>query len=188
MSGGRATVGAKRGQNYAAQAGDVCSIDPAGAWFTSNFVVECKFNKELRFMGLLTGGKTKINEYWSKLKKEAKHYRKHPFLVAKQNGIPPLVFIDKAGLSWLQSEVWRIHPAPTIIAVFPTIGAYMLWWSDFLKVESDYRHVPSPAEVMLQRAAKQVGNYFRTQRDVTARPKRSKPMFRKKKGKPKLRR
>jgi hypothetical protein len=102
MSGGRSTVAAAKGKRLAAQAGDISCIHPMGHSLTDAFYIECKSYRDLNFVGLLTG-KGKLLEFWREAQKQAKHYGKHPMLIAKQNQQPIIVCLDKAGAAKLKA-------------------------------------------------------------------------------------
>jgi hypothetical protein len=92
ISGGRATQSAKRGQLLTRQAGDICSIGPAGHALTDRFFIECKHRKDLNIQSFLLGGKTgSMAKFWRKACKEAKQHGKTPLMIAKQNNTPTLV-------------------------------------------------------------------------------------------------
>lgn len=96
MSGGRATVGHKRGKNLAAQVGDISCIHPAGYRFTEKFAPECKFYANLDYQGLLTG-KGKLLTFWDEIGRQARRYQKQPFLVARQNRMAATVCLSSEG-------------------------------------------------------------------------------------------
>lgn len=97
MSGGRATVGQRRGKLHAAQAGDISAVHEIGMFFIGLFMVECKAYKNLDFIGLLkdTG---KLYQFWAKAKAEATRYGKFPLLIAKQNQQPVMACLDSDGM------------------------------------------------------------------------------------------
>lgn len=90
MSGGRATVARKSGRSIR-QSGDICSITPEGHAFTDLFYVECKHYQKLDLETSFIKGTGKLARFWSKAIKEAKHYRRDPMLIAKQNNMPTIV-------------------------------------------------------------------------------------------------
>jgi len=101
MSGGRATVGHKRGKQHSTQVGDISCIHPAGHKFSDTFAPECKFYADLNWQGLLTG-KGKLLDFWNEINTQANRYGKHPFLVARQNRMPAFVCLDAAGVAKLK--------------------------------------------------------------------------------------
>ena len=84
MSGGRATLGMRKGEKHLSQGGDVSAIDPAGAPLTERFCIEIKFYKDLGFTGLWFGKGT-LYQFWTKARDDARRYGKEPMLIAKQN-------------------------------------------------------------------------------------------------------
>lgn len=96
LSGGRATVGHKKGKKLSSQVGDISSIHPTGHRLTSKFALECKYYADLNYLGLLTG-KGKLLEFWAEINLQAKIHNKLPFLVARQNRMQTMVCLDMKG-------------------------------------------------------------------------------------------
>ncbi len=96
MSGGRATVGHKRGKKHSSQVGDISCVSPIGHAFIGAFAPECKFYADLDYQGLLTG-KGKILSFWREISLQADRHGKLPFLVAKQNRFPVFVCLSEKG-------------------------------------------------------------------------------------------
>lgn len=94
MSGGRATVAAKRGIKLSTQAGDISAIDPLGNKLIDNFIVECKYHRNIKLETLFTGRKGGIYEFWETLSALASKHSKKPMLIFKQNGMEPQVMMD----------------------------------------------------------------------------------------------
>ena len=103
ISGGRSTVAYAKGKRFAAQAGDISCVDPAGFAFTNRFYIECKFYKDLDYIGLITG-KGHLIDFWEETKLQAKKYKKLPLLIAKQNRIPAMACLGLAGAVTLGLE------------------------------------------------------------------------------------
>jgi hypothetical protein len=97
MSGGRATVAARKGTRLTAQAGDITAIDPEGEPLTRQFLLECKHYKNLQFSGLLNGT-GELSKFWKKLKDDSDSYLKRPLLIARQNSYPTIAVMDWTGL------------------------------------------------------------------------------------------
>ena len=93
MSGGRATIGRRKGDILAAQAGDITAIDPAGSVLTDRYFVECKFYKALDLEAFWEG-RGKLWKFWVKAQSEAKAHNKEPILIAKQNRTPVMVLVN----------------------------------------------------------------------------------------------
>jgi hypothetical protein len=96
MSGGRSTVAAAKGKKLTAQAGDITCIHPVGQRFADRFLIECKHYANLDYIGLLAS-RGKLLGFWLKLRKDADHYNKHPFMVVRQNRTPTMVCLDTGG-------------------------------------------------------------------------------------------
>lgn len=124
MSGGRATLGLKRGNVRAAQAGDLSAIDGGAMTFISTFAVECKHYKDLQLRNLLTGAKGGVVEFWKQSLTEAEDHGKCPFMVAKQNHLPVLLGLCAVGVSKLN--------AAGAVGVFPKHNLYLFHFEEFL--------------------------------------------------------
>lgn len=96
MSGGRATVGHKRGKALASQVGDISCVHPAGHHFISAFAPECKHYADLDYKGLLTG-KGKLLTFWNEINLQAGRYDKRPMLLARQNRMQTMICLDISG-------------------------------------------------------------------------------------------
>lgn len=126
MSGGRATVARKKGGNLEAVIGDLCAIHPDGKPFLDKFYVELKHYKDLNYSGILT--KTgHLMRFWESTITEANSYKRNPMLIAKQNRLPTIVFLQTSGLRLLE-----LIEAQTIILSHRN-GMYGYLLSDFVK-------------------------------------------------------
>lgn len=95
MSGGRATVHAKKGRDLGHVAGDICSVADEGRALLEVFLLECKFYRDLNAARLLfdgTGGR--LHDFWLKTVEQARFYNKLPMLIAKQNLFNPLIVVE----------------------------------------------------------------------------------------------
>jgi hypothetical protein len=108
MSGGRSTVGRKRGENLAYQAGDVSAQHPDGHRLTEHFYIECKHYRDLD-IGAFLLKRGKLYAFWKQTCKEAAYRERQPMLIAKQNRMQTLVLIlpcaelryaQLVGLAW----------------------------------------------------------------------------------------
>jgi hypothetical protein len=141
MSGGRATVGHRKGKNHSTQVGDISCIHPAGHHFSEAFAPECKFYADLNYTGLITG-KGKLLDFWAEIKKQAGRYKKHPFLVARQNRMRTTVCLDNLGLLELGMS------KNDALLFSPRYNMYIFDFEQFLKackpyVASDWRPAPN---------------------------------------------
>lgn len=94
MSGGRATLGARKGKDLAHQAGDITAVHPDGHALTNHFYIECKHVKNLDFGQFLVKGTGKLAKFWKTCKKEALKHKRQPVIIAKQNGWPILFIAE----------------------------------------------------------------------------------------------
>lgn len=126
LSGGRSTVAAAKGKSLAQQAGDISAVSRVGAPFIETFYVECKFYRDLKFHGLMTGT-GQLATFWDTAKAEAKRYEKLPFLIAKQNQLPVIACLSHSGL-----ETLKIYQGRCVLTA-PQLGMNILLFEDFLK-------------------------------------------------------
>jgi hypothetical protein len=106
MSGGRATLGLRKGDKHLSQGGDVSAIDPLGAPLTERFCIEIKFYKDLDLAAFWLGYGT-LFRFWKRASEDAGKYGKEPMLIAKQNLYPTLVLVR--GNCCLAKSVARWH-------------------------------------------------------------------------------
>jgi hypothetical protein len=85
MSGGRASVGKKRGKEHRRQAGDISAVSLEGCSLTDRFYVECKFVKNLGLELFLLEDRGPIAAFWSEAVGQARRFKKMPLLIMKQN-------------------------------------------------------------------------------------------------------
>lgn len=130
MSGGRATLGLKKGMTRATQAGDVTAIDGRGlgAQFLRTFVVECKHVRSLELDKAVAKQTGAFVKYWAKHLGEAKAHGRSPFLVARQNRFPTLLFLDMDGaehfslLEFTHNPVLGVLKSPSLSTAIYVIG------------------------------------------------------------------
>lgn len=120
MSGGRATVGRKRGELLRV-AGDICAVTPEGHALTDRYYIECKSYKDLDIEAFLVKRAGKLWSFWKECVSQAQHYEKTPMLIAKQNMLPIIV------LSW-----WHPH---TLADIYNSDDTYFKFglFDDLLK-------------------------------------------------------
>lgn len=92
MSGGRATVGRKKGQDIR-QAGDMTATAPEGNAFVEMWLVECKFVQDLELVSFLLNNTGKLATYWKKCKAEARAHQRRPMLICKQNFLRDILVV-----------------------------------------------------------------------------------------------
>ncbi len=104
MSGGRATVSAKKGKKLNRHAGDITATAPEGHVLTDYWFVECKFYTNLNLPLFLLFSAGPLAKFWRTAKREAKRFDKIPMLIAKQNRSPTILIVPRTALSnWLSS-------------------------------------------------------------------------------------
>lgn len=100
MSGGRATVGKKKGLDHAKHAGDISATHPLGHNLTDKFYIECKYYADLKFDSWILNGEGPLAGFWKVAREQAAEHKLMPMLIVKQN----------------RSEVFLIVPAPYILS------------------------------------------------------------------------
>lgn len=123
MSGGRSTVGRKKGKLHSAQAGDISAVDARGNPFIDKFYVECKAYKDLDF-GNLIKGTGHLIDFWKLAKEDAARYRKRPLLIAKQNNHPIIVCVNGRVAGRYDRSLFKV-------SVYEA-NLYIALWEDFL--------------------------------------------------------
>tara|TARA_R100001530_G_scaffold1886_1_gene3229 strand:- start:10006 stop:10530 length:525 start_codon:yes stop_codon:yes gene_type:complete len=134
MSGGRATIKFKKGEENIAQVGDISGIDSIGSKFLERYVIECKRYRIVHLESLFYGKpkKDSVLEFWKQVEKDADNCNKEPILIVKENGKDPLVFVeDDFGTGQIYID---------------GLGVYVIYFKDFLNqyvvafAKSDWRN------------------------------------------------
>ena len=94
MSGGRATVHAKKGADVR-QAGDITAVAPEGHPLTDRVYIECKHYKDLQFTSFVLTNKGELANFWQRTRREAAKRGKAPWLIARENNRPTLLIVDR---------------------------------------------------------------------------------------------
>ncbi len=102
MSGGRATLKAKKGGGSKSQSGDLSAIDPLGCKFLDLFVVSLRHRKDFKFHRLVTQNKGLFVESWQDVCNEAHREGKHPMLIVRQNRCPDVIAVDNDGIDTIE--------------------------------------------------------------------------------------
>lgn len=105
MSGGRATVGAKKGVSRKSQSGDISAIAPEGHALTNSFSIECKTYADLILDGLLFDKKGGITSFWRQTLRDAINSEKMPMLIAKQNRSIILLGLSSPGVFFFDIQM-----------------------------------------------------------------------------------
>ena len=98
MSGGRATLGRRKGIDLARQAGDITAVAPEGHALTDLFYVECKFYKDLNFGGFFIKQNGSLFDFWAETCVKARSEKRFAMLIAKQNMYPSVMLVTPQSL------------------------------------------------------------------------------------------
>ena len=96
MSGGRATVGKRKGKDHAAHAGDISATHSQGHVLTDHWYIECKAYRNLAIESAMIKGIGTLAKFWRETCYQATQHKKMPMLIAKQNNTPILMIVPKA--------------------------------------------------------------------------------------------
>jgi hypothetical protein len=123
MSGGRATVGRRKGKDHIRQAGDITATSPEGHVLTDKWYIECKNVKDLAITAALFNGVGTLAGFWREAVEQASHFKRMPMIIAKQNMQKTVVFVPSAHLL-----------SPTGIAMYPRamLGRWCLLRADII--------------------------------------------------------
>ncbi len=103
MSGGRATVNAKKGKGLSHAAGDICAIHPEGAWLTDTFFIEAKHYKDPAWHKFFLTSSGPIQDFWTKVVEQSAEHKKKPLLIVRQNMYPTQVVVSSKQVRKLSS-------------------------------------------------------------------------------------
>ena len=125
MSGGRATVKFKKGQDNKSQHGDVSAIASEGEKLLEKVTVECKSYSDLKINSLIFGTpkSNSLLGFWLTHFKECRIQRKIPFLVAKQNHAPFILLLTTVDVKT------QVKP----LSVFTNHNCIMYNFNEFIK-------------------------------------------------------
>lgn len=130
MSGGRATVGLKKGIVRKTQGGDITAIDPIGNKLTDKYMIECKSYKNIHLQSMLFGipKNNSIYEFWIELYNKSKQLNKDMMLVIKHNNLPKLIGLTKSlrinNLQQIIYEDYGIKPLASFSHILPDCYLY----------------------------------------------------------------
>lgn len=105
MSGGRATVGLRRGR-VVRQAGDICAVHATGHSLTDQWFIECKNYRRIDLGQWAINNQGKIKTWWARCNSDARKYGLDPMLIVKQNGWPVLVITRQHHIEhWVAPQI-----------------------------------------------------------------------------------
>jgi hypothetical protein len=93
MSGGRATVGARKGKDLARHAGDISATSREGHALTDDWYVECKRYADLNFAGFFLKRQGPLFKFWEEACAQAAEHGKMPMLIAREDRAETLVIV-----------------------------------------------------------------------------------------------
>lgn len=85
MSGGRATLGKRKGIDLAAQAGDITATHIDGHVLTDHYLIECKRYADLNFGAFLTKGVGPLAQFWKIAVAEATKHDRIAMLIVRED-------------------------------------------------------------------------------------------------------
>ena len=129
MSGGRATVQYKKGISNKSQVCDISAIDPLGEKLLKNYVIECKFYKNLHLENLVYNTSKKgIISFWKETKQKAIESNKYPILIARQNNKRDIICFPINKGKFFNSRLCISN-----ISFFESLDLAIMYLDDFLK-------------------------------------------------------
>lgn len=98
MSGGRATVGRRKGKDLAQHAGDISATHKLGHALTDHWYVECKRYGDLKIESAMLEGTGPLAKFWRIACEEATSHKKMPMLIVQQDRREILLVVPAAYL------------------------------------------------------------------------------------------
>lgn len=124
MSGGRATLLAKKGKQAKHSAGDITATAPEGHAWTNKYYMESKAYASLDIVPFLLGLKRGLLwKFWEETCRQSAIHGKLPMLFAKQNGIKTFVVC--------MPEI-RLTTSGTELLQLNCYGGVLIYWLDDL--------------------------------------------------------
>lgn len=85
MSGGRATVGTRKGMKLEAHAGDITATHEDGHALTNTWYVECKRYADLNYAAFMLKNSGPLAQFWKETCEGAVAHNKMPMLIARED-------------------------------------------------------------------------------------------------------
>lgn len=133
MSGGRATVSARKGKLLPRQAGDITATSPEGHALTDWFYVECKSLRDISLDSFLFGT-GKLVPIWDVAIREAVKHKREPMLIVKERGRPPIVIVS----SGIIFDITDLNDVTTIYVNNPKHACTIYLLQDLLDLKFSY--------------------------------------------------
>lgn len=122
MSGGRTTVGARKGKDFKKHAGDISATHVDGHKLTDEFFVECKFVKDLGLHRFFLGLSCPLQSFYRIAKEQASVHDLEPMVIAQQNFSQVIVVLPRklvAEYDWaLESWCARVNFPAVAVLIF----------------------------------------------------------------------
>jgi len=120
MSGGRATVGKRKGADLAAHAGDISATHEDGHALTNTWYIECKRYADLNYAGFMLKNAGPLATFWRETCEHAASFDKLPMLIAREDRGATTVIVAHAVKHMpmhMRSDVFLLHWSTQIASV-----------------------------------------------------------------------
>jgi len=142
MSGGRATVQAKRGIDNRTQVADISAIHPDGDKLMALFFIECKHVRSLDIAQAIIKRSGFLVKTWTIMQNMVERERAKtgrgnaasPMLIARQNGMRTIMCITRHGRTRLLGIDFNLAEHPAFLANVPTLNMLIYDFEEFMKV------------------------------------------------------
>jgi len=119
--------------------GDIMAVNEEGFWFTSKFLIECKFYKDVDIGKFLTGS-GKLRDWWNQACEDGAKANKIPLLIFKRNGSPIYIMFNSFDCRFFEvcfseSKKWRIEIRDNC-AIYPYQIYLLEDFLDWIDIES----------------------------------------------------
>jgi len=137
MSGGRATVGARKfgHKALASHAGDITATHPRGQFLLDLFIAECKFYETIHYDRLTYGKDAILKAIWFPTAKAALRADLDPLVIVRENRREEMILTSPRGMRYLQAACTQ---PLTVCSTFPPYGIEVCRLGQFvLRCEPD---------------------------------------------------
>lgn len=120
MSGGRATVGKRKGTDLAAHAGDISATHEDGHALTNTWYVECKRYADLNYAAFMLKNEGPLAKFWAETCQQAAAHDKLPMLIAREDrGFTTVIIAHavKHMAMHMRSDVFLLHWSTRIASI-----------------------------------------------------------------------
>lgn len=117
MSGGRATVAARRGAKVSAQAGDITATHEDGHVLTNTWLIECKRINDLNYASFFLKGQGRLAGFWTEACVQALRHGKMPMLIAREDMGETTILIARANQALAANQVADLFLLPAVTRI-----------------------------------------------------------------------